>query len=70
MFDFDMFMEEPTGKGASGACPSGGSDRRHTDHLLALRREDTQHVGDELVALFFSANFGFARLRATGQSES
>ena len=74
MFDYDTFMETLIGKGASGSCPSCGGDRwRHGDHLLALRRHgDTQHIrgGGELVAAYFCENCGFARLHATGESES
>ena len=74
MFDYEEFLERLVSKGASGSCPScGGSDWRHGDHLLALRRHgDTTHIrgGGELVAAFFCANCGFARLHATGEVES
>ena len=74
MFDYDTFMETLVSKGASAACPSCGEDDwRHGEHLLALRRHgDTRHIrgGGELVAAYFCGNCGFARLHATGETDS
>ena len=74
MFDHKEFMEALVSRGATAACPSCGSDDwRHGDHLLALRRHgDTRQIrgGGELVAAYFCENCGFARLHATGESET
>jgi predicted RNA-binding Zn-ribbon protein involved in translation (DUF1610 family) len=70
LFDHQEFMDSLVSRGATAACPScGGSDWRHGEHLVALRRHgDTQHIrgGGELVAAYFCRNCGFARLHATG----